>query len=198
MAPASGGPNRSSRSIAAPCRKISSSRFCSATRRARSPAPPNAMSANSSKPPAARLFLDEVGELPARGASETPARHPGRRSRAGRRAEAGESRRAAHLGHQSRSDRRHQSRPLPRGPVLSAACFPDHGAAVARARRRYPGAGPAFSGALCRGGRQTHPHRHARGAARACRPSLARQYPAVGKRRVPRRGAGRNRRHRAR
>ena len=46
--------NRSSRSIAAPCRKISSSRSCSATRRARSPAPPNAISENSSKPRAAR------------------------------------------------------------------------------------------------------------------------------------------------
>ena len=47
-------PSRSSRSIAAPCRRIWSSRFCSATRRAPSPAPPKSTPANSSRPMAAR------------------------------------------------------------------------------------------------------------------------------------------------
>src|SRR6202048_3006941 len=54
MAAANARQNRSSRSIAARSPTISWSRSCSATRRAPSPAPPNATWANSSKPPAAR------------------------------------------------------------------------------------------------------------------------------------------------
>ena len=47
-------PNPSSPSIAAPCRKTLSSRFCSATRKAPSPAPPKSTPASSSRPTAAR------------------------------------------------------------------------------------------------------------------------------------------------
>src|ERR1700682_556022 len=47
------GERRAQPFIAVPCPKPWSSRFCSATRRARSPAPPSAMSASSSRRPAA-------------------------------------------------------------------------------------------------------------------------------------------------
>ena len=75
--------------------------------------------------------------------------------------------------------------------------FPDHGAAVARTPRRYPGAGPAFLGGLCRGRGQAHPPDHARGAAHARGLPLAGQHPPARKHVVPRRGACRGRHHRA-
>src|ERR1700692_1792810 len=105
------------------------------------------------------LFLREVGEL-----------HP-----AGRRTPAGQGRRPHHIGDQPRSDRRRQSRPLPRGFVLPAARVSHHRAAAARARNRHPGAGAALSGALRGRGRQAHPPHYARGVARARCISLARQ-----------------------
>ena len=67
------------------------------------------------------LFLDEVGELPPAAQVKLLARHPGRPGRSGRRQQAGQGRRAHHLGDQPQPDRRRQSRALPRGPVLSAA-----------------------------------------------------------------------------
>ena len=83
------------------------------------------------------LFLDEVGELPGR-PGQAPARHPGRRSRAGRRPQTGQGRRASRLGHEPRSDRRRETGTLSRRPVLPPARLSDHGAAAARAVRYVP------------------------------------------------------------
>ena len=89
-----------------------------------------------------------------------------------------------------------KQRPLPRGPVLSPARVPDHGAAAARAARGHSRAGAAFPGAVRRRGRQAHPRRLGRRARRAQRASVAGQRPPARERGVPRRGAGRRRRDR--
>ena len=103
------------------------------------------------------LFLDEVGELPlAAQVKLLRAIQEGEVEPVGAR-KPGQGRRAHHLGHQPRPDRRRQGRPLPRRPVLSPARLSDRGAAAARARRGHPGAGPAFPGALRRRRRQAHP-----------------------------------------
>ncbi len=56
--------NPSSRSIAAPSPRTWSRASCSATRRARSPAPPRSTPASSSRRTRGTLFLDEIGDLP--------------------------------------------------------------------------------------------------------------------------------------
>ncbi len=124
-------------------------------------------------------------------AGQTVARYPGRRGRAGRRAQGRACRRAHHLSHQPRLDRRREGRSLPRRSVLPPACLPDRRAAAARAARRYSGIGQAFSGALCRRRRQAHPSDQAGGDATARGVPVARQYPAIGECAVSRRGAGR-------
>ena len=79
------------------------------------------------------LFLDEVGELPpAAQVKLLRAIQEGEVEPVGG-AQAGQGRRAHHLGHQPRSDRRREGRPLPRGSVLPPARLSDHGAAAARA-----------------------------------------------------------------
>ena len=77
-------PSRSSRSIAAPCRRTWSSRSCSATRRAPSPAPPTSTPASSSRPTAARCSSTRSANCRRR-AGQAVARAAGGRGRAGRR-----------------------------------------------------------------------------------------------------------------
>ena len=79
------------------------------------------------------LFLDEIGELPPPAQVKLLRALAGGRSGAGRRAQAGEGRRAHHLRHQPRPDRRREVGPLPRRPVLSPARVSDFGAAAAPA-----------------------------------------------------------------
>ena len=102
-----------------------SSRSCSATRRAPSPARREKHTGKFVEADGGTLFLDEVGELPPAGAGQTVARAPGRRSRAGRRAQAGQGRCAHRLRHQSRPDRRRESGTVPRRSVLSIARVSD-------------------------------------------------------------------------
>ena len=59
------------------------------------------------------------------GAGQAVARHPGRRGRAGRRAQAGQGRRPPDLGDQPQPDRRREGRPFPRRSVLPAARVSD-------------------------------------------------------------------------
>ena len=91
-----------------------------------------------------------------------------------------------------------KARPLSRGSVLSAACFPDHGPAVARPAGRHSRPRPAFPRAVRRRGRKAHPPDRAGRAPAAVVLSLAGQYPPARKRGVPRRRAGRRRQHRHR
>ncbi len=77
---------RSSRSIAARCRRTWSSRFCSATRRAPSPAPPKSTPANSSRPTAARCSSTRSANCRCRRRSNCCARC--RRARSSRSADA--------------------------------------------------------------------------------------------------------------
>ena len=72
-----------------------------------------------------RHAVPRRGRRASRGrAGQAPARDPGGRGRAGRRAQAGQGRRAAHLRHQPRPHRRREGRALPRRPVLSPARLP--------------------------------------------------------------------------
>ena len=72
----------------------------------------------------------------AAGPGQAAARAAGRRGRAGRRAQDRQGRRAHHLGHQPRSDRRREGGPLPRRSVLPPARLSDFGAAAAAADAR--------------------------------------------------------------
>ena len=127
------------------------------------------------------LFLDEVGELPPAAQVKLLARLAGGRSRAGRRRKAGQGRRAHHLRHQPRPDRRREGRPLPRGPVLSPARVSDHGAAAARAAGGHPRAGAAFPRPLRRRRRQARARDRAPRRWRCCRPSAGRAMCASSK-----------------
>ena len=142
------------------------------------------------------LFLDEVGELPpAAQVKLLRAIQEGEVDPVGG-AQAGQGRRAHHLGDQPQPDRRREERALPRGPVLPPARVSDHGAAAARAAGGHPGSGAPFPRALRRRGRKAHPRRLGRRARAAQRASLARQCAAARERGVPRGGARRRRRDR--
>ncbi len=147
------------------------------------------MSANSSRPPAAPCSSTRSASCRPRPRSSClRAIQEGEVEPVGA-PQADQGRRPHRLGHQSRPDRRRQSRPFPRGPVLPPACLPDHGAAVARAARRHPGADPAFPGAFRRRRGQAHPPDHAGSASHAHGLPLAGQYPPARKHVVPRRRA---------
>ena len=153
------------------CRRIWSNRSCSVTRRAPSRAPPSAMTASSSRPRAA----------PCSSTRSANCRRPRRSSCCGRSRKARSSRSAE--GSPSRSNarmisatnrnliERRQIRAVSRGPVLSPARVPDHGAAAARARRGYPGTDAPFPGPLCRRGGQARSGR--------CRPKRCRCCPPI-------------------
>ena len=111
-------------------------------------------------------------------AGQAAARDPGGRGRAGRRAQAGQGRRADHLRHQPQPDRRRAEGPLPRGPVLPPARVPDLGAAARRAARGHPGPGAPFPRALLGRGGQAHPRGLGRGASACSAPIPGRAMSA--------------------
>jgi hypothetical protein len=132
---------------------ISSNRSCSATRRARSPAPPSATSASSSRP--WRHAVPRRGRRPAaRRAGQAAARDPGRRGRSGRRQDARSGRHPHHLGDQPQPAAS-RSRTASSARICSTASTSSRSrAAAARAPRGHPRSRAGLPGALRRRGRQ--------------------------------------------
>ena len=127
-------PGRSCRSTAPRIPRGCSSRSCSATRRARSPAPRRARRAASSAP--RRHALPRRGRRDvARRPGEAPALPAGRRARARRRHRADPRRRARRRRDEQGPRRRGEGRALPRGPLLPARRGVGAPAAAARAAR---------------------------------------------------------------
>ena len=174
-------------------------RFCSATRRAPSPAPPKSTPANSSRPTAARCSSTRSANCRCRRRSSCCA--PCRRAKSSRSAarKTRQGRRAHHLRHQPRPDRRRESRTLPRGPVLSPARLSDH--ACRRCAQRPEDIPELARHFLARfaaeEGKRVHASTRA-GARAAVGLPLAGQCAPARKCRVPRGRAGRRRRDRRR
>ncbi len=132
----------------------------------------------------------------ARRAGEAVARHPGRPGRSGRRQEAGQGRRAHHLGDQPQSHRGREA-PAASARTCSIACT------SSRSRCRRCASGPRIFPIWCATSSCVSPPKKASASA-PCRPrhsaaqraSLARQCAPARERGVPRRRARRRRRGR--
>ena len=137
--------------------------------------------------------------IAAAGAGQAAARAAGGRGRAGRRPQDRQSRRAHHLRHQPRPDRRREGRALPRGPVLPPARVSDFGAAAAAAAARTSPNSPAISSPASRPRKASACARSSREAlALLVGLSLAGQCAPARERDLPRGGARRRRAHRRR
>ena len=100
------------------------------------------------------IFLDEIGELPARDAGEAAPRPAGTRVRPSRRDVPEESRCPGHRRHQPRPAQGRQREGVPRGPVLSTQCLPDPASPAPRAVGGHPAAGAIPPRSVCDEDRQ--------------------------------------------
>ena len=141
---------RSSRSTAPRFPRRCSSRSCSATCAARSPARRFTKKGRFALADGGTIFLDEIGTVGADGAGEAAARAAGARVRAARRRAHAEGRRARDRRHQPRSAADGRRGQVPRGPVLPPQRHSDRDAAAARAARRHPAARRALRPAASR------------------------------------------------
>ena len=132
-------------STAARCPRRCSRPSCSATRRARSPAPTRASSATSKPPTAARCSSTRSASCRSTLQAKLLRVLENRRVHARRRARGDRRRRAHHRRHQPRPRRRGQGGALPRRSVLSDLGVRRSRAAAARAARRRSRSSPSSS-----------------------------------------------------